>query len=275
MSTSLSACLLIVLTQVPAPADTNAEAARLLTMQAAQEYQFLVDDASQRPLTLQPTPILRWSNPVVGEIYGNVFVWTDSGRPAVVGSFLKWFSPHTHGADELHSLASGPLRVFKDKEQVWRPDKRGVEWRPLDDPPAPGASAAIRLQQLRRLSRMFSCEKTSREHETSPLRLLTQPVYRYSSPEHDVQDGAMFAFVLGTDPEAFLIIEAIDAGGDVGWQYTVARMNSDKLVMRRGDELVWETDVLPWATVKDRSRAYTSFARRDREAQRPAANPSR
>ena len=270
MSTSLSACLLIALAQAPAAADANAEEARLLTMQAAQEYRLVLDDQSSRPLTLHPAPILRWSNPVVGEIYGNVFVWTDAGRPAAVGSFLKWFSPHTHGSDELHSLAGGPLRVTKGKVMVWRPDKAGVKWRPLDDAPAPGASSAIRLQQLRRLAREFSCEKTDRENETSPLRLLTQPVYRYSSPEHDVQDGAMFAFVLGTDPEAFLLIEA---NGESGWQYAVARMNSEKLVMRRGDEVVWETELLAWATVRDRSQPYTSFARRVGETQAPAASP--
>jgi hypothetical protein len=30
-----------------------------------------------RPLALKPEPILKWSNPVVGSIYGDVFIWTE------------------------------------------------------------------------------------------------------------------------------------------------------------------------------------------------------
>src|SRR5262249_24962076 len=39
-----------------------------------------------RPLVLRAEPVLKWSNPLVGEIYGEVFVWTSMGRPDVVWS---------------------------------------------------------------------------------------------------------------------------------------------------------------------------------------------
>ena len=33
------------------------------------------------------------------------------------------------------------------------------------------------------------------------MRLLAQPIYRYENTKGDLIDGALFAFVLGTDPE--------------------------------------------------------------------------
>ena len=40
------------------------------------------------------------------------------------------------------------------------------------------------------------------------MRLLAQPIYRYENTKGDLIDGGLFVFVLGTDPEAFLLIEA-------------------------------------------------------------------
>ena len=40
------------------------------------------------------------------------------------------------------------------------------------------------------------------------LRLLTTPIARYGKAGGDPEDGALFAFVEGTDPEVFLFVEA-------------------------------------------------------------------
>ncbi len=69
---------------------------------------------SDRPLTLKPEPILKWSNPVRGSIYGDVFIWTENGRPEAVASIYKWYSPHTHRANEFHSLALDKLIGERD-----------------------------------------------------------------------------------------------------------------------------------------------------------------
>src|SRR6267154_139980 len=61
------------------------------------------------PFKLKAEPILRWSNPVAGSLYGDVFVWTAQGRPAVIGSFHKWYSPHKHRANEFLSLSGDSI----------------------------------------------------------------------------------------------------------------------------------------------------------------------
>src|SRR5262245_40885034 len=93
-------------TDTPATKE-NIEAALKLTQAAAAEYDMRVG-GDEKPLELLREPVLRWSNPDRGEVHGNVFVWTREGRPLVVGSLFKWFSPHTHMAHEFHSLAEEP-----------------------------------------------------------------------------------------------------------------------------------------------------------------------
>lgn len=81
----------------------NSEAAFQMTREAAQEYEFAIRGVDQ-PAKFREQPILRWSNPERGQVYVNVFLWTDRGRPVVVGSLFKWFAPFTHMSHEFHSL---------------------------------------------------------------------------------------------------------------------------------------------------------------------------
>jgi hypothetical protein len=87
----------------------NIESALKFTQAAAAEYEIRVgNDDIEKPLELQRNPVLKWSNPARGEIHGNVFLWTRDGRPLVVGSLFKWFSPHMHMSHEFQSLAEEP-----------------------------------------------------------------------------------------------------------------------------------------------------------------------
>ncbi|HLQ43656.1 MAG TPA: hypothetical protein VK137_02920, partial [Planctomycetaceae bacterium] len=53
----------------------NIEAAFTMTREAARNYEFAIRGVEQ-PAVLREQPILRWSNPERGQIYGNVFLWT-------------------------------------------------------------------------------------------------------------------------------------------------------------------------------------------------------
>ena len=75
---------------------------------------------------LHEKPLLRWSNPSVGEIHGNVFLWTVNERPAAIGSLYKWFTPHTHMSHEFHSLAESPLSAKYGDSDVWQAKEAGV-----------------------------------------------------------------------------------------------------------------------------------------------------
>src|SRR4051812_31121849 len=53
--------------------------------EAASAYDIRTDSAIGRQLVLHANPILRWTNPVPEkQMHGDVFLWTDDGRPAAV-----------------------------------------------------------------------------------------------------------------------------------------------------------------------------------------------
>ena len=78
--------------------------------------------------------------------------------------------------------------------------------------------------------------------EQQQLRLLPQPIYRYPGTNPNVLDGSVFTFVLGTDPEIFLLIEARRENGAARWKYALARMNFDPLTVLYKEREVWRVE---------------------------------
>ncbi len=118
---------------------------------------------------------------------------------------------------ELSSLSIGKLSAVRGARTVWEPSQPGIELKPLADAAPPAESAALRLVQLRSLSREFTAFHDDEGQPPEELRLLTQPIYRYENTSTDLIDGALFAFVQGTDPEVLLLIEARRDDGGEQW----------------------------------------------------------
>ena len=238
----------------------NIEAAMKLTLAAAAAYEFRAGD-DEKPLDLLKEPILKWSNPDRGEVHGNVFVWLRDGRPLVVGSLYKWFTPHTHMSHEFHSLAEGPLTAKFHGEQKWKTDEAGLKFEDVPKAPAPADDDNKRLLQMKQLAKDFSGVKKERDEDVVvELRLLPQPIHRYAAPKDGILAGGLFTLVHGTDPELFFLIEA--RGKDAAtarWQYAATRMTSSEVRLRHNGKEVWAAPIMPWQEVRDRSHAYTSF----------------
>src|SRR5262249_52135650 len=56
-------------------------------------------------LNLETKPVLRWTNPGIGRVYGDLYVWTRNGRPEAVISFYKAWQPKYDFTAEMHSLS--------------------------------------------------------------------------------------------------------------------------------------------------------------------------
>lgn len=240
----------------------NVEAALQETSAAAARYDFQTLD-DDRPLVLRQQPILRWSNPEVGQIYGNVFLWTQGGRPRIIGSLFRWFSPHTHTSHEFQSLSTTPVTGSSDGASPWKTSDPGVVFAPVPEAGDVAEEAARRLLQMRELARQFAVQSTDREGQKFELRRLAQPVYRYEVEQTttDLVDGALFAFVRGTDPETWLLLEArrTDSGSAIRWEYALARMNSIAFSATYKGQPVWHCEVMPFPEVGAHESTYTSF----------------
>ena len=140
--------------------------------------------------------------------------------------------------------------VARDQGAIfWRPRESGVKFADIPEAPAPAEKRPQRLRQMKALAEQFEStllgwkrDNTDREQ----LRMLQRPLYRYETKGGPIVDGAVFAFVMGTDPESLLLIEAVEREGKTIWQYAFARRTSGELEGRHRDQVVWHADRYPF-----------------------------
>lgn len=240
------------------------------TTEAATHYEFrLADDPSGR-LKFHPKSLLRWSNPVIGVIYGNVFVWTKDGRPEVIGSILQWYEPHKHATHEFHSLSAGPVEGSRDGRLVWATTKPGLLLRPILQAPLVDESPLVRLRQMRSITRQLKVTSTNRNGDQYNLRLLSQPLFRYGDVKSNVFDGALFSFVQGTDPEVIVLIEARkNDSGTLHWYVAMMRMAALEFAAEFKDQELWHVEAMPYPVAMSGQEPYSlyRFRRQKIEAQ--------
>jgi hypothetical protein len=242
------------LSGIAADEDDNRESAKRVE-ELAGRYDFYADAGLKTKFERHPEPLLKYTNPVRGEVYGNVFVWTHQGRPEVIGAVFDYRSEGTLYS-ELHTLASPGVVGRRDGKEFWKPPAAGATFKPVPGAPVPAETDKGRSLQMRELSRGFSVERDHPEHKKEALRLLAQPLFRYASPKTDTLDGAIFAFVdATTDPEAYLLLEA--SGGDKpAWRFAFARVNIVEFRAEYKGEAVWGVKPVKWDAVYERHEPY-------------------
>jgi hypothetical protein len=166
---------------------------------------------------LLPDPVLRFKNTLGVLTDGANFLWLGANdRPeATVQIFQRW-----DGAwyQEFSSLSTVPISVGS----VWQPTRPGVAFQPIPGAPRPAETPERRFLQIRELAEGFTADVHFRQQSWHSLRMLTKPFSRYGKPGTGVVDGALFAFVLTTDPDVYLMIEARTGKDGSEWQYAFA-----------------------------------------------------
>jgi hypothetical protein len=260
MSSFAVSIIIFALAQAPAAQgpDTRAEAgeAKLIAEKELSAYELSLGSESSDALQLQATPVLRWTNVLSRRFYGDVFVWTQHGRPEVVASITNVYGPRRAMEVELHSLSLGQPKLDRSGKSVWQPAHPGIELKSVPEAPQPASSSPLRLRQLQSLASQFSASARSGENRTE-LRLLPRPVFRYASTDPKVLDGALFAFVKGTDPDVFLLLEARKSGEEFHWQYAVARFSGgSELRLEHQRVEVWRAERLSSRANQDPREIY-------------------
>ncbi len=188
-------------------------------------------------------PALRWTNPAAGRVHGNTYVWLQNGRPVAVNCMFRNFHPYDTFNGEWAALAGAKLVAKRDDKVMWQP-KDEWKWTSLPGAAAPAATAPQRLVQMRGLAEEFVVELLDTRNlpkgEDQTPRLLPRPLYRYEAERTKSLDGALYAFVIGTDPELLLLLECDTAAAKPEWRFGVARMNRDTIRLKRKGETVWE-----------------------------------
>ncbi len=184
-------------------------------------------------------PCLRWTNPIGGAPDGIVAVYAHKGgRPAALGQvFLRG---DKQWCNEFAILAESDVTIKRSGRVFWKPAEYVCKFTDLPRSPSPADKAVSRLAQMRALAADFSVIDYFKGTKQD-LRLLRQPVYRYSE-KGEILDGAVFIFVLGTDPECCLLLEAHSDGKNSSYRYALAPMTVFQLEVRYKDRPVWEIE---------------------------------
>lgn len=244
------------------PVDTKAEAdqASAAAKERAGSYVVRLAETPDVQLKMEPEPVFRWTNHLGRRFYGDIYVWTHEGRPEVVASVTTIFTDRASTYTEIQSLSARRPVLSRDEKLVWEPSAPGAEFERYPGAPRPAATAATRLIQMRALAAQFSVIAEYEGEQTEHLRLLATPIYRYQNAAPGVADGALFAFTKGTDPDAFLLIEARGEHDAAQWQFAFARFNgSCTLRAVHKDIEVWHADRLPSKTIGDPKQPYFNF----------------
>ena len=227
--------------------------------QSVHWYEFVV---AGREKPLQPRIVLRWDNQVrgTGSAVGLTVVWTDDTRPQAIAAIYPWYGTLNHECDLLAREAN--VLAKRDGRIVWEAKETGIEFRDVPDAPPPAKTASRRRLQLKQLAGRFEATMlgwVADNSDRQELRMLPQWLYRYGREGADCMDGAIFAYVMGTDPEAALLLEAYRTDdGDYRWQYAFVRRTSGGLEARLDGEVVWNAEKLPIGT--DPSRPHLTFS---------------
>lgn len=212
------------------------EAKRRLELMQAAVGSLEPSSAGLKPdgaLAASAKPLLRYSDPTRGgikEAAPNVLldagIWRlgAEGRPTALVTVEIYRNPDASRAlaFEFLSLTDAKFSLKHKSEKVrWDPTASGLALKELPDAPRPAATAAARLAQMRQLARRFAARELVNK-ESIECRLLAQPIDRYSSAADKIDDGAIFAFANGTNPEVGVVLESDGAR----WRYGVLRLTA-------------------------------------------------
>ncbi len=192
-----------------------------------------------------PEPVFRMGKQGAQDIEeGAIFLWIgEAGRPeAAVQVFLIRNADHPRGIwlHEFTSLSPRRLTAIRAGRPTWSPRTPGIEFRPVPGAPKPAGSAPQRLRQMRAIAGDFRATDNFKARGWSDLRLLPTPIARYGGTGTELLDGALLAFVIGTDPEVFLFLEARPGVGGPAWHYALAPMTAYALQATYRGKAVWE-----------------------------------
>src|SRR5262245_26513833 len=155
-------------------------------------------------------PILRYSDDTRATYESSLWIWSAGGRPSAVLA-VEYYPKYVGGARwlyEIASLSTQRIAARREPDLRWTAKEPGLDLREFQGADAAAEKAARRLTQMKELCRRFTAHERGSLDGRIELRPLSSPLFRYAQADADILDGAVFAFVNGTNPEALLVLEA-------------------------------------------------------------------
>lgn len=242
----LGICLFGALLEAQSPdvSDAERESHLVRMKQVASEFQLLADPGKpDSAVKLIETPILRYNDQTRLTYDSSLWIWSAGGRPSAVLA-VEFYPKRPAGSQwlfEIASLSTERIGARRAKDLSWDAKEPGLAFRVLEGAPEPADKPARRLTQLKELHRRFAAHEVSPVEGRIELRPLSSPLVRYADPKAGILDGAILAFVNGTNPEVLLALEArTRPNASSTWQYALVQLTGAKVVAGLDGKTVWE-----------------------------------
>jgi hypothetical protein len=175
-------------------------------------------------------PLLTFGDATRGNEAGTLWAWGTTGRPLAM---MEQFRPVENQTTWIHAwtVTSPSLLTFdKIAGQQWKTASSHFELKDVPDAPTVSLQPAMRLRQMKEISRRFQAhEFWDPDNSRFELRLLVQPVHRYADESQSVIDGAVFVLAHDTNPEILVQLEAHGDSSDARWKVSFSRLGSAEL----------------------------------------------
>lgn len=207
---------------------------------AAAALRLMHDEMAKLKVTVKPGsksvaaefktgPILRYTDPQRAFPDATLWAWTVDGVPVVFSKLERIEGPKTRWQYCIASVCEDRVAVRWADGSVWGSTRAGIEFKKLDQKDPPQKTAALRLIQMRTIVRNFRAVTTDREEQSEEMRVLTQPLLRYSNPGQTLIDGAVFGLSSnGTNPDSLLLVQVHQSENQPPiWEYGCLAMTGD------------------------------------------------
>ena len=261
-----------LLAVLPLAADDEPTAKVSQSVAAAAKHAATLDMTLAEPkvgesLKLSERALLTFGDPARDNEAGTLWTWSSGGRPIAIAELYR------HTGDErtwIHamSLTSPKLTRMTAKSGArWTPKRSDFEPQLLPGDASVSDKPAQRLRQMKDHVRRFSAHQFwDPQNSRFELRMLPQPVWRYSDADSKVLDGAVFIFAHGTNPEIVLFMEAIGTDADTAkWHFAFARSGSAEFHVELDNREVWSRERALNVTGTPNDSYWLFSAKRDEE----------
>ncbi|MBC7817402.1 MAG: hypothetical protein IAG10_10975, partial [Planctomycetaceae bacterium] len=191
-------------------------------------------------IEILPNPLLTFGDAARSAEAGTLWAWGKSGRPV---AFLELYRNFGNDQPWVHALTlTSPelIQLTGPNNQRWTPKKSHFVLKDVPNSPEVSAQPAIRLRQMKEISRRFEAHQFwDPDNSRFEMRLLVQPVHRYHDEASKLIDGAVFVMAHGTNPEVLVQIEAHVAEKTSTWKYSVVRLGSAEMHVLLDGKEVW------------------------------------
>ena len=178
---------------------------------------------------------------------GSLWAFGKTGRPLAMVELYQGTEANPSWIHALTLTGTGRIALKTPVATEWQPETIQIKPAAIPRAGAPHDKETMRLRQMKMAARRFTGhEFWAPDNSRFELRLLVQPVHRYSDPEAGIQDGAVFVLAHGTNPETLLLIEALGKTVEEStWHYSLARLGSAELHIELDGVEVWQRERTP------------------------------